>query len=379
MNEFFAERKKEILRYLEELVEEKSRDLSRVHPTGKDVAERILDFAGRGKMLRGGLVALGYALYVDGGVAGRAGEASAARRSFPREVTALGAAMELFQSAFLMHDDIMDRDRQRRGVKTVFAQYVDEARAEGIPDAEHMGESLGICAGDIAFFLAYEILGRIGETVDPSATAGALSGTSCAPLFTLASRELSYVGVAQMLDVRWGNGLDEVAENDVLDLYRYKTGRYTFSLPLSAGALLAGADKSGREKLEEIGEDLGVVFQLRDDELGLYGDEEAIGKPIGSDIREGKKTPFFLALMDRVDEEGRTRLFSIFGNEEASEKDVTHIRSLVEELGIRGEMIQKCRDISDAAQQKIAALDGENSSARRILEELLDYGLNRTS
>jgi geranylgeranyl diphosphate synthase type I len=386
---FFAARKEEMLAYLRRIIEEKAQDLSKIHPLGRDAVERILDFAGRGKMLRGGLVGLGYALYAgeDRSAAvptdaGASGGGAGEHDPMPEDVVAVGTAMELFQSAFLIHDDIMDRDTRRRGVATVFSQYAEAAKEEGLPDADHMGESLGICAGDIAFFVAYEILGRVGAAATPGA-AGAASaaadkrGVDCAPLFSFVSQELSYVGVAQMLDVRWGNGADRVDETDVLELYRYKTGRYTFSLPLSAGALLAGAGQDGRERLERIGELLGVVFQLRDDELGLFGDEDALGKPIGSDVREGKRTPFFLSLMERVEERERTKLLDIFGNEDSTEEDIEHVRSLVEELGVRDEIIRTCEGLSREAREEIEALEETAPDAYRILEDLLDYGLNR--
>ncbi len=362
MKAFFAARKEEIHEYLKRTIEAKAEELSKVHPLGRDAVERILDFAGRGKMLRGGMVGLGYALYAEGG------REASEEASMPEDVVAVGAAMELFQSAFLIHDDIMDRDTRRRGVATVFSQYAEAAKEEGLPDAEHMGESLGICAGDIAFFLAYEILGRVGSGE---------RGADCAPLFSFASQELSYVGVAQMLDVRWGNGADRVEEADVLELYRYKTGRYTFSLPLSAGALLAGVDASKRKLLEQIGELLGVVFQLRDDELGLFGDEDALGKPIGSDVREGKRTPLFLSLMERVEEAERNKLLGIFGNEDSTEEEIEHVRSLVEELGVRDEIIRTCEGLSRDARNEIESLQETNPEAYRVLEDLLDYGLNR--
>ena len=75
---------------------------------------------------------------------------------------------------------------------------------------------------------------------------------------------------------------------------RYKTGRYSFSLPLLAGAMLADAPAELRGKLETFGESIGLLFQIRDDELGLFGDERELGKPVGSDVREGKKTHHLL-------------------------------------------------------------------------------------
>ncbi|MFP4490562.1 MAG: polyprenyl synthetase family protein [Spirochaetaceae bacterium] len=359
MKTFFREQKEAILGYLEKAAAEKAEDLSRVHPMGREVVEKILDFAGRGKMLRGGLVGLGYALYGDNPAEVAENEA----------VLAAGAAMELFQSAFLIHDDIMDRDSMRRGVPTVYTQYAKSAKEEGLADAEHMGEALGICVGDISFFMAYEILA--------GGACGAEEKRRCVPLLTLASKELSYVGVAQMLDVRWGNGADEVSEKDVLELYRYKTGRYTFSLPLSAGALIADAEEPRRRRLERIGELLGVVFQLRDDELGLFGDEESLGKPIGSDIREGKRTPFYLSLMERVNNEQKSTLLGIFGNNKAGEEEVEYVRSLMEKLEVRDEIVRTCEKLSREARMEMEALEGTHPESHRILEDLLDYGLNR--
>jgi geranylgeranyl diphosphate synthase, type I len=356
MKAFFASRKEDMLRFLGNFMEEKGRDLTRVHPLGREAAERILRFTSRGKMLRGGLVFLAYALYAEGDETGLP--------EFSESVTALGAAMELFQSAFLIHDDIMDRDTRRRGAVSVFAQYAESARAEGLSDSTHLGEAMGICAGDIAFFLAYEILGGIG---------GAGS------LLSFTSQELSYVGVAQMLDVRWGSGADTVAEKEVLDLYRYKTGRYTFSLPLSAGGLMAGIAEDERKRLERIGEHLGIVFQLRDDELGLFGDEEALGKPIGSDVREGKRTPFFLALLAAAEEEEKNRLLGIFGNSDAGVEDIAYVRELMESRGIRERITAVCRELSEEAGQEMKGLTGVRPEAFEILEELLAYGMQRSS
>ncbi len=374
MKAFFAARKEEMFRFLEDFMEEKGRELARVHPLGRDAAERILGFTSRGKMLRGGLVSLAYALYAGGrGGAGQEGEPGReGLYVFPESVIALGAAMELFQSAFLIHDDIMDRDTRRRGARSLFSQYAESARKEGLPDSTHLGEALGICVGDIAFFLAYEILGGI-----EAAAAGSPSGRLSLLSFT--SRELSYVGVAQMLDVRWGSGADTVVEKDVLELYRYKTGRYTFSLPLSAGGLMGGASEDERNRLERIGELLGIVFQLRDDELGLFGDEEALGKPIGSDVREGKRTPFFLALLEAAEEEERKRILGIFGNSGAEDRDIEYVRELMESRGIRKRIIDICRDLSQKAAEEMEGLTGVHPEAYRILEELLEYGMSRSS
>src|SRR6056297_2861440 len=259
MKEFFAQQKQIINHYLSEYLAAKSAELNRVHPMGGESGLKIQDFSGKGKMLRGGLVALAYFLTAAGsGTQAKSdhpgnSEKTAPTSEFlvpPRAVSAVGGVMELFQSAFLIHDDIMDRDEKRRGGQSVYAQYVSLAQEKQFSDAYHTGEAMGICVGDIAFFLAFEILSEVSRA------------TGNMQISELCSRELSYVGVAQMLDVYWGQTKAPITEKEVFDLYRYKTGRYTFSLPLLCGGHLAGAKSEQLDDLERVGELLGIVFQL---------------------------------------------------------------------------------------------------------------------
>ncbi len=389
MKEFFAQQKQIISHYLGEFLAAKGTDLNRVHPMGGESGFKIQDFAGKGKMLRGGLVALAYFLTTTESTAaadnttgdtGNTGsgaqekpehpEKTAPTTEFlvpPRAVSAVGGVMELFQSAFLIHDDIMDRDEKRRGGQSVYAQYVSLAEKKELPDAYHTGESMGICVGDIAFFLAFEILAEVTRA------------TGKEQLAALCSRELSYVGVAQMLDVYWGQTKAPITEKEVFDLYRYKTGRYTFSLPLLCGGHLAGASQEQLDALERIGELLGIVFQLKDDELGLFGEETLLGKPIGSDISEGKKTLFHVALMERADSQEKQRLDTLFGKPDISAKEVHYVRSLVDRHGIREWMLDVCRRYAVEARELIDGMEQVSETYRQILIDLLDYSLNRVS
>jgi len=275
--------------------------------------------------------------------------------------------MELLQSGLLVHDDIMDRDRTRRGQTTVFYQYVQRAEREGLRDAYHLGEALGICAGDVAYFLAFELLSRLPVSAEASRRALSLCG-----------RELTYVGVAQMQDVVWGASPAVVGEEEVLKLYIYKTGRYTFSLPLALGGVLAETDERTLARLERLGECLGVLFQIRDDELGLFGDPRELGKPVGSDIREGKKTLFYGYLHRHAPPEELRSLEAIFGNPQAGETELNRVRLLLERLGAR----QAVRELAEAHRREALAIIGElpdpTGCGRGVLGELLEYTLART-
>ncbi len=182
-----------------------------------------------------------------------------------------------------------------------------------------------------------------------------------------------------MQDVYFGATDSSLAvdEDQVLAVYRYKTGRYTFTLPLQIGAIIAGQGDAVLASLERIGETMGVIFQIKDDELGLFGEEAEIGKPVGSDIAEGKKTIFYVYLMQALSGRQRRRAQALFGSRRANPRRVTAVRRLVEELGIRARVARKVASLASSAREAIAALPGCREQPRRLLLELLEYNLSR--
>ncbi len=336
---------------------------------GASTAARLDEFSSRGKMLRGCLVPFGYELAAGGVPAGDDGRAT----------ILAGAAMELFQSGLLVHDDIMDRDRIRRGGPTVHAAYEAELERGRYADPGHNGQSLGICSGDVAFFAAFRILSELP-----------VGAEAARRVVAIAARELSLVGVAQMQDVANGairpgsenpfrDAPCEPDEAGVLALYRYKTGRYTFSLPLALGAAIAGADEQTSQALERAGESLGVLFQLKDDELGLFADEDELGKPIGADVREDKKTLLRLYLFALASGDERARLESMFGNPSAGAAEIEYLRSMAIGLGARERLEAAMRRYATLAETQAAIVRATTSSARAAFDELVRYSLERRS
>ncbi|HVP20019.1 MAG TPA: polyprenyl synthetase family protein [Spirochaetia bacterium] len=336
----------------------KKPQLIQADPLAALACDRLLEFTLSGKMIRGCLVSLGFSIS-RGSKAGVGGEL----------VREAGAAMELFQSGLLIHDDIMDRDLTRRGRPTIFNQYSRDAARDGIPDWRHLGEALGICAGDLAFFLAYELIAGL-----------ALSPAALGRVLSLISRELAAVGIAQMRDVAWGSASSaRPDEEQILRLYRYKTGRYTFSLPLMAGGILAEADLRTMNALESLGECLGIMFQIRDDEIGLFGDPRQTGKPVGSDIREGKKTLLFARLISACSPEDSRQLSDLFGNPHITEDDLDYVRGLVESSGVRESLRATLQALQDQAAAIIRDLPDCTGEDRDTLEGLLDFVATRSS
>jgi geranylgeranyl diphosphate synthase type I len=192
---------------------DKRRELARINAWGEDAIDRLKPFVIAGKTIRGSLVIYTHNLF---------------QKQQEESVYDAAAALELFHSGFLIHDDIMDRDSVRRGLKAMHRQ---------------VGVNMAINIGDLCFFLGYQLL--------PQGIA------------TMVSRELQSVTVAQMQDI----AKRRHSKPDLLSLYTYKTARYTFSLPMMIGATLAHASQSVTEQLSRLGESIGILYQIRDDEL----------------------------------------------------------------------------------------------------------------
>ena len=349
---YFRRTRRLILRDLDRFLDEKKRTMSAVRPWGPDVLKRLADFTKKGKLIRGGLVCLGFEM---GG------------RPLTRTAVRAGTALELMQSALLIHDDIMDKDALRRGAPALHRQYAGLAGREGVSDADHFGVSMGICAGEIAIFLAFEALAGLGGPCRRSAAAQRLFAS-----------EFGLVGLGQMRDIQSGSSTRLLKGREVLDLYRFKTARYSFSLPLAMGWVLAGGRRAVLPRLENLGESLGLIFQIKDDELGLFGDESVLGKPVGSDIRQGKKTLLYVRMLERSDPAEKKRLAGLFGRPDIAESGVAFVRELALRCGAAGDIRASMRRYEKRAR---AALGGLPVAARfrEVLTALLEFSLLRKS
>lgn len=321
--------------------------LDEVGRWGPDFRRRLAQFACRGKLIRGSLVGVGSQIF------GREPDAAVFR---------VAAAMELVQSFLLIHDDIMDEDEVRRGEPTVFAQYRDLAAEEHYRSARRFGESMAICAGDVSMLLAFE--GIVSTQ---------LSVEMRLKIMQLLASEIAAVGIAQMADVANGHAPSDLTEDQILSVYRYKTGRYTFSLPLSLGALLTGADHAAIDAVASWGEIQGVIFQIRDDELGIMQDDP--GKPVGTDIASDKKTIHRLRFIERARGTRWEETAGYFGQTIDAGR-IDEVREAMGALGVVdsiGTMLQKLRDEAQSILNQLGLPD----DARALLNEIAAYNLHR--
>lgn len=344
----FAGSKQIINKRLIEIIDEKKIDYGKEFGINDEFFDIFINFLTSGKMLRGSLFIF-----------------SAESNGYKRDESLLNIAcsLELMHSALLIHDDIMDNDEIRRGKKTIFAKYKELATIKNIKNPSHYGISMGIVIGDIALFIAEEI-------------ASYYNHSNLRELLQFYTQELRRVGIGQMLDFDYGSKNDEVELDKINKMYIYKSARYSFSLPLALGAIAAHKSNEEVNLIEKLGEKIGLIFQLVDDDIGMFGNEKDIGKSVGSDISENKKTIMRSLLMERVDNKTKKMLQGIFGNQKIDSSDIKEVCNLIEKLGVRKKIKEDMEELYKDSKEMIFKLD-INDNYRKIYLQLLDYNLSR--
>jgi geranylgeranyl diphosphate synthase type I len=262
-----------------------------------------------------------------------------------------GAALELLHTFALVHDDVMDGSRLRRGLPTIHWRFIEKhSHAKWRGEDRRFGEGAAILVGDFAFVYA--------DMLFPEASPAARAVFDELRIELCVGQFLDLVGTA-------GGGTDQVQAERI---ERYKSGKYTVERPLHLGAALAGRLEDLAEPLSAVGLPLGEAFQLRDDLLGVFGDAAVTGKPVGDDLREGKLTPLVTAAAARADAAGRA-LLDRLGAPDMTDADVARIQTLLVETGARDEVERSIERLVDRALGALATAP-VSAEARTALEEL---------
>ena len=250
------------------------------------------------------------------------------------------AALELLHTFALIHDDVMDGTELRRGQPTVHTAH---------------DISTAILAGDLALVLADDLLIESDFPDDRVRAA-----------FSVYSRMRREVIAGQFLDVHSANA--EVDENRARRIAVLKSGRYSVMEPLLVGAALADAPEDLGKSLAAFGEPLGEAFQLMDDLLGIFGSVAATGKPVDSDIREGKRNLLFAKTVARLTGDDRRLFADRWGAPDLTEDEVGRLRDLVVSSGAKGEVEALVTELHAEAERVLeGTLDPESDAALRDL------------
>ena len=238
------------------------------------------------------------------------------------DVLAIAASQELLHMSLLIHDDIIDRDYIRYGVDNIAGKYFKSyyTIVEDETERLHYAQSAAILAGDLLIAGSYRLM--VSSNIDANILR-AVQDVHSRSIFDVAGGELIDTEAA----FRPADSID--AQTVAL----YKTASYTFVGPLTIGAILAGASTDDVERLRVFAKSLGVAYQLRDDVIGIFGNEQTIGKPTISDIREGKHTYMVEEFYRLADNEQRSRFEQHFGDKHVTLDEAEVIRQLLQDSG----------------------------------------------
>ena len=234
----------------------------------------------------------------------------------------LSMATEIIHGYLLIADDIMDRDTKRRGGPTVhkiLEEYYEKEYAKN--DKEHVGLSLALMSFTLANHIAFEIVSdlQIQEKIRIA-------------ILKHLHETIRLTVYGQILDMAT-EFENSVVPEQVINVHKNKTAYYTFKNPLMTGAILAGASKAQIKALNNYAMNVGIAFQLRDDILGMYGDEEKIGKAVNSDIREGKKTMLIVKALELGGNKVKDFIKRKLGKPGLSKEDLDDFRKITKETG----------------------------------------------
>lgn len=273
----------------------------------------------------------------------------------------LAVALEFLHSALLIHDDLLDHDDLRRGQPSLHKQFELEGTQSHVTQADEYGKAMALCAGDIAIFSGFSSLSKL--TYDAAILTQILS---------IVTREFLVVGFGEMEDVALTYTTAVPPVEQVLSMYTYKTARYTFSLPLLLAGIVSKLNQDTTQTLEQLGEKFGLLFQLTDDMLTLTGDQETVGKTIGNDISENKKTLYNVMLQQRATPRDKESLSALFGNPTITSKEIKVILEMMKTYNVEADIQKQIQQFEAESRTLLAQVPTPS-----FFEEILTFLLTR--
>lgn len=338
---------------LEEEFEDHITRAEKIHAEGSKMVKYLKEYTLRsGKRVRPACVIAGYKAV--------GGE--------KEEIFSVSTAMEALQTYLLIHDDVMDKDDLRRGGPSLHKMYEKHHKKNKLKgDAIKFGESMAITAGDLANSFA---VNQIVKSSFPNQ-----QKMEALKKFEKIHR---HTGLGQALDVTFNyKGTDQVKEKDTDQVYKLKTAHYTMAGPLELGATLGEGTKNQKKALRTYGMKVGRAFQLSDDLLVLYGDEEKLGKKIGTDLEEGNKTIPILKAYEMGNKKQKNQIKKTVGKKNLKKEDVKKIQEIIEETGAYQYCKEKVEKQVKEGKEAIKQAKNLDPEMKEFLLGIADYIIAR--
>jgi geranylgeranyl diphosphate synthase type I len=258
------------------------------------------------------------------------------------------SAVEMVHNFTLVHDDIMDNDEMRHGVPTVHKKF---------------GMSIAILAGDVLFSKAFQIISE-----------SKLSANATTKLVSRLSKACVDICEGQLLDVKMAEKKKIPTQAEYITMIGKKTAAL-FDVSCAMGAICATNKPNDISNLSSFGRNLGIAFQITDDLIGVMGDPKVTKKPVGNDLREGKKSlPILMAIKSAKGKNEKT-ILKAFGNSMATKNDLNKAVGVIRSLGIEENVRKQALKYAEKAEKSLAKYSG---SAKTELIALLDFVVKRS-
>lgn len=336
--------------FLDKFFEQKIRQAKEVTPVAVKMWRHFQNFIAGGKRIRGGLVKLGYECFK------KVGE---------EKILPVSAAIEILHGGLLVHDDIIDQSLLRHNQPTIHKQYELYHRKnyrKGV--SGRYGENMAIVVGILADFEAVDLLNTAQFPADLKIRA---IDEWC--------KFVQQTGYGEGLDIDLTQR-ETINEKTVLTIHALKTAQYTFVGPLKIGGILAGADEKQLKRFEGYGLPVGIAFQLQDDILGMFGNEEKTGKPVDDDIREGKNTLLFTQALKRGTREQQKRLKSLWGNKKITLKELEEARKIIIATGSLDYSQEMTQKLIEEGKKTVSGIT-QNTDFQEVFLTLADFVVGR--
>lgn len=292
------------------------------------------------------------------------------------EIVRAGAAIELFQTAALIHDDIIDRSDTRRGAPSVHKQFESQhEQSQWRTDGAIFGISSAIIAGDLCLSWSEQMFSSIGTA--------ATSGHKARAIFDLMRTEVMAGQYLDILGEVVGAEENTAAVARARNVIRYKSAKYSCEHPLVLGGALALNAHTDHES--ELLEDfaafalpLGEAFQMRDDVLGVFGETSLTGKPAGDDLREGKRTLLIATTEKLVAPEQWQKLDAALGKENLSVENIAELQAIIADSGALSTLESEIEETGNQVSARLFTMPIDELS-RNALKNIVDRLLHRAS
>ncbi|MGI0082689.1 MAG: polyprenyl synthetase family protein [Nitrosopumilaceae archaeon] len=267
-----------------------------------------------------------------------------------RQAMPAAAAIEMIHNFTLVHDDIMDNDEMRHGVPTVHTKF-------GMP--------IGILAGDVLFSKAFETISSADSKIPKE--------VSLALVYQLA-RACIDVCEGQILDIKMAQSQKIPSESQYIRMIEKKTA-VLFEVSCAMGAICASTKRKDVSNLSSFGKNLGISFQIIDDLIGIIGDSKITKKPVGNDIREGKKSLPILLAIKMASKQNKKTILDAFGNSSVTKEEIENVIKIIASMGIEKSVRRRAMQYSNTAKRLLLSYDGQ---AKNELLSLLEFVVERS-